>query len=131
MAIQPNMDELGNLIRHWAHYDTMLTTLNAQIRNVRALKGTYEAQVLERLREYKAENAIIQIAGGKISVVEDKHTQPLTFKSMETMLHAYFAQKPRPDETSEILRFIRTQRQTEISKGLKRYMSPGAGATAT
>jgi hypothetical protein len=126
MAIQPNMDELGNLIRHWAHYDTMLTTLNTQIRNVRALKGNYETQVLERLREYKAENAIIQIAGGKISVVEDKHTQPLTFKNMETMLHSYFSQKAgRPDETAEILRFIRTQRQTEISKGLKRYMTPG------
>jgi hypothetical protein len=125
MAIQPNMDELGNLIRHWAHYDTMLTTLNTQIRNVRALKGTYETQVLERLREYKAENAIIQIAGGKISVVEDKHTQPLTFKNMEAMLHSYFTQKGRTDETAEILRFIRTQRQTQISKGLKRYMTGG------
>ena len=127
MAIQPNADELANLIRHWAHYDTMLTTLNAQIRNVRTLKGNYEAQVLKRLREYNAENAIIQIAGGKISVVEDKHIQPINFKNMEAMMHAYFRQDPaRLDETANIISFIRKQRQTEVSKSLKRYMSPGA-----
>lgn len=125
MALQPNMDELGNLIRHWAHYDSMIATLNAQLRNTRGVKDSYESNILKRLREYNAENAIIQIVGGKITVVEEKHTQPLTFKSVEAMLHQYFAQKPgRIDETNDIVRFIRSQRQTNVSKGLKRYMNP-------
>jgi len=122
------MDELGNLIRHWAHYDTMLATLNKQIKNVREMRGNYEAQVLDRLRTYNAENAVIQIVGGRISVSEDKYTQPLSFKSLETMLHGYYRQKPgKPDDTKEILAYIRSQRQTQVSKCLKRT----ATATAT
>jgi pyruvate/oxaloacetate carboxyltransferase len=121
VAAQPNMDELGNLIRHWAHYDTMLATLNKQIKNVRDMKTSYEAQVLERLRLYNAENAVIQIAGGRLSVAEDKYTQPLSFKNLEGMLHGYYRQKPgKPDETKEILAYIRSQRQTHVSKCLKR-----------
>ena len=126
MALQPNMDELGNLIRHWAHYDTMLSTLNKQIKNVRDLKTSYEAQVLNRLRTYNAENAIIQIAGGRISVIDDKYTTPLSLKSLESILHAYYREKPgKPDETKDILNFLRTQRQTQVSKCLKRYVNAG------
>ena len=125
MAVQSqhNMDELGNLIRHWAHYDMMLAGLNKQLRNVRELRSKYEGQVLERLRNYNAENAIIQIVGGRISVTEDKYTQPLSFKSLESMLHQYYIKKGRADETAEIIQFIRSLRQTEVSKCLKRHMT--------
>ena len=125
MAVQSqhNMDELGNLIRHWAHYDMMLAGLNKQLRNVRELRSKYEGQVLERLRNYNAENAIIQIVGGRISVTEDKYTQPLSFKSLESMLHQYYIKKGRADETTEIIQFIRSLRQTEVSKCLKRHMT--------
>lgn len=131
VASQTNMDDLGDLIRHWAHYDMMLAGLNKKIRDVRELRAKYEGQVLERLRAYKAENAIIQIVGGRISVTEDKYVQPLSVKSLESMLHQYYTKKGRPDETSEILAFIRSQRQTEVSKCLKRHMTPAAGPGPT
>jgi pyruvate/oxaloacetate carboxyltransferase len=120
---QPNMDELGNLIRHWAHYDTMLTGLNKQTRDAREIRASYETQILERLRKYNAENAIIQIVGGRISVTQDKHVQPLSLKTVEAMLHQYYTHKGRPDETNEIINFIRGQRHTQISKCLKRHVT--------
>lgn len=127
MAVQSStqpMGDLGDLIRYWAHYDMMLAGLNKKIRDVRELRAKYEGQVLERLRAHKAENAIIQIVGGRISVTEDKYVQPLSFKNLESMLHQYYIKKGRPDETSEIVAFIRGQRQTEVSKCLKRHMTP-------
>jgi hypothetical protein len=128
MAVQtaPNMGDLGDLIRYWAHYDMMLAGLNKKIRDVRDLRAKYETQVLERLRIHKAENAIIQIVGGRISVSEDKYVQPLSFKSLESMLHQYYIKKGRTDETNEIVAFIRGQRQTDVSKCLKRHMTPSS-----
>ena len=118
------MGDMGDLIRYWAHYDMMLAGLNKKIRDVRELRANYERQVLERLRTLKAENAIIQIVGGRISVTEDKYVQPLSFKSLESMLHQYYTKKGRADETADIVAFIRNQRQTEVSKCLKRHMTP-------
>lgn len=120
-----NAEEVGNLIRHWVHYDTMLSTLNKQAKNVRELRNTYEAQVLQRLKAANAENIVIQIAGGRLLVGEEKHSTPLSFKTLETSLHQYFRQKPgHPDETAAIMRFIRSQRQVEVTKALKRQLGP-------
>lgn len=120
-----NAEEVGNLVRHWVHYDSMLTTLNKQAKNVRDLRNTYEEQILGRLRAANAENIVIQIANGRILVGEEKHSAPLSFRNLETTLHQYFRQKPgQPDETAAIMRFIRSNRQTEVSKCLKRQTGP-------
>ncbi len=119
-----NVEELGNLVRHWVHYDSMLTTLNKQAKNVRDLRNTYEDQILEKLKTNNSENIIIQVAGGRILVGEEKHSTPLSFKNLELTLHQYFRQKPgQPDETQAIMKFIRTQRITEVSKCLKRQVA--------
>jgi hypothetical protein len=125
MSIPPTaMEELGNSIRHWVHYDTMLATLNKQAKNVRDLRQVYEEQTLQKLKAANAENAIIQIAGGRVIVSEEKYTQPLSFKNLEIMLHQYYRQKHgAPDETTAILQFIRSQRQTQVSKCLKRQVT--------
>ena len=118
---QLNAEEVGNLIRHWVHYDSMITSLNKQAKNVRDLRNTYEQQILQRLRVANAENVVIQIANGRILVGEDKHSTPLSFRSLETSLHQYYRQKPgQSDETAAIMRFIRSQRQVEVTKCLKR-----------
>ena len=118
---QLNAEEVGNLIRHWVHYDSMITALNKQAKNVRDLRNTYEQQILQRLRLANAENVVIQIANGRILVGEDKHSTPLSFRNLETSLHQYYRQKPgQPDETAAIMRFIRSQRHVEVTKCLKR-----------
>lgn len=117
-----NLQELGNLIRSWVHYDDMVVTLNKQIQNVRKLRSNYEEQVLQRLSASRQSSAIIQMGDGKVTVVDEKQSQPLSFKALETLLHAYHLQKRKPlDETDEILKFIRAQREVHITKCLKRH----------
>ena len=117
----PNLETIGNLIRHWVHYDNSINALNKQIRNLRELKNNYESQVIKSLQETSMKNPVIQIEGGRILLGEDKAQQPLSYSMLEGMLNKYYAAKPgsRP-ETKEILKFIRDNRTSEVSTCLKR-----------
>jgi len=119
-----NLDTFGNLVRHWVHYDDAIVTMNKQMKNLRDLKQTYEAQVLRMIESMKMTRPVIQIAGGRLLVGEDKSQQPLSFTMLETMLDKYYAAKPgaRP-ETKEILKYIRENRTSQVTPCLKRHMT--------
>lgn len=120
-----NIQQIGNLVRFWVHYDNTLTELNKQTKQVRDMRKNYEAQILQGLKGVNMSHPVIQIAGGRLTVGEEKHTQPLSFKTLETLLHQYHRQKPgKPDDTKEILNFIRQNRTSEISEILKRTHTP-------
>jgi hypothetical protein len=72
----------------------------------------------------KMTRPVIQIAGGRLLVGEDKSQQPLSFTMLETMLDKYYAAKPgaRP-ETKEILKYIRENRTSQVTPCLKRHMT--------
>jgi hypothetical protein len=93
-AAPPNLETIGNLIRHWVHYDNSINALNKQIRNLRELKGNYETQVIKSLQETSMKNPVIQIEGGRILLGEDKAQQPLSYTMLESMLNKYYAAKP-------------------------------------
>lgn len=116
-----NLESIGNLIRHWVHYDNSIVAANKQIKNLRDLKSTYESQAIKTLQTSGMKNPVIQIDGGRILLGEDKASQPLSFTMLEGMLNKYYASKPgsRP-ETKEILKFIRENRTSEITPCLKR-----------
>jgi hypothetical protein len=117
-----NLESFGNLVKHWVHYDNTIASINKQIRNLRDLKHTYETQILQMISAAQMKQPIIQIAGGRLVVGEDKSHQPLTFSMLETMLDKYYASKPgsRP-ETKEILKFIRENRTSQATTCLKRH----------
>ena len=81
-----------------------------------------EDKIIRTLQGANYEHAVIQIAGGRILVNEERKSQGLTFKSLEDMLHEYFRQRPGPfqDETAAILKFIKGHRQVELVKRLKK-----------
>ena len=85
----PNLETIGNLIRHWVHYDNSINALNKQIRNLRELKNNYESQVIKSLQETSMKNPVIQIEGGRILLGEDKAQQPLSYSMLEGMLNKY------------------------------------------
>ena len=124
-----NMSELGSLVRYWVHYDTALTAANRQAQQARLSKEQYETKILDLLAAARYENAVIQIAGGRLQVNEERKTQSLTFKSLEEMLHEYFRQRPGPfqDETDSILKFIKGHRQVEHVKRLKKSVGAAGG----
>jgi hypothetical protein len=67
-------------------------------------------------------NAIIQIAGGRLTVHEEKHANPLTLQRLEELLHGYFQQRPpgSDDETSAIMSYIKANRGATIETKLKK-----------
>jgi hypothetical protein len=70
------------------------------------------------------EKPVIQIAGGRILVGEDKVQQAFTYTMLETMLNKYYASKPGSRvETKDILKFIREHRETQINPSLRRIMT--------
>lgn len=117
-----DMQSLGSLVRHWVHYDTQATVLSRQATQMRQARDEAEEKIIRTLQGANYEHAVIQIAGGRILVNEERKSQSLTFKSLEEMLHEYYRQRPGPfqDETAALLKFIKGHRHTETVKRLKK-----------
>ena len=121
-----NTQELGNFVRNWVHYDNLASSLSKQTQNARKVRDTFETTILDKLRVNNMENAVIQIQGGRLVVAEEKHNQPLTYTRIEEGLKAYYLEKqktsgrPVVDESASILRFLKSHREVEITKKLKK-----------
>jgi hypothetical protein len=117
-----NTNEIGELIRKWVYYDNLIQTFNKQLQNARKVRNTLETTVITKLQESKMENAIIQIGGGRLTVVDEKHGSPLSFKTLEANLHEYYLKKGGSDETAGIIAFLRKKRidDMNVTKTLKR-----------
>jgi hypothetical protein len=118
-----NTNELGNWVRNWVHYDNLALGLNRQATNARKVRDDYEDKIIGNLQQNHMENAIIQIAGGRLVINEERHSQPLTLHRIEEMLRAYYITKGaqgQMDETPMIMKFIKQQRGFEVNKRLKK-----------
>jgi hypothetical protein len=119
-----NLESFGNLVKHWVHYDNSIAAINKQIRNLRDLKHTYEKQILQMISAAQMRQPVIQIAGGRLIVSEDKTHQTLTFTMLESMLNKYYESKPgSKPETKEILKFVRENRTSQATPCLKRHVN--------
>jgi hypothetical protein len=127
-STQLDLSSLGNTVRKWVYYDSTVSALNKQAAQARQARDLCETEIIGTLRRNNYQNAILQIAGGRLSIAEEKHSQPLTFKSLEEHLHAYFQQKTPmvKDETGDILKFIKENRSMEVTQRLKKQMDPGS-----
>jgi hypothetical protein len=119
-----NTQELGFWVRNWVHYDNLATGLYRQTSNARKVRDEFEEKILETLRTTNMENAIIQIAGGRLVMHEERHNQPMTLGRLEEMLHSYYQSRSAPDDTQNIMRFIKKQRGYEVVKKLKKQTGP-------
>ena len=117
-----NKEDLSNLIRNYVHYDNLTSTLNKQTHNARIVRDDFEQRIITELRDKKMEHAIIQIVGGKLKIVEEKHNTPLNYKMLEESLHNYFHTKKISDDTSNIIKFVKGSREVETSFKLKKIL---------
>lgn len=116
-----NTQQLANLVRYWVHYDSIVAGLNKDVKQARDARAGYEAQIITMLRASNLQHPVIQIGGGRLILTEEKHQAPLSFKTLETLLHQYYRTRPGSrDETPEILKFIRANREVEVSTTLRR-----------
>ena len=128
MAQQPqghgqlNTNALADMIRSWVHFDNLSATFARQAQQARTARARWESQILDHLQKTKMTNAIIQIAGGRLTVHEEKHQQPLTLQRLEQLLHEYYGQRPpgSDDETSAVMAYIKQHRGSVVETRLKK-----------
>ena len=113
-------EDIANLIRNYVHYDNLVTNFQKQTQNARIVRDDFEKRIINDLKKNSMENAVIQIVGGKLKVVEEKHTSPLSFKSLEESLHHYYKDKKQTDDTSNIIKFVKEHREVETVSKLKK-----------
>jgi hypothetical protein len=121
---QMNTQELAFWVRNWVHYDTLASGLYRQTINARRVREEFETKILNSLKASNMENAVIQIAGGRLVIHEERHNQPLTLGRIEDLLHSYFVSKNLPDETQNMMKHFRKQREYEVHKKLKKQNGP-------
>ena len=117
-----NTQSLADMIRSWVHFDNLAATFTRQAQQARTARARWESQVIEYLHSTKMSNAIIQIAGGRLMLTEEKHANPLTLQRLETLLHEYFSKRPpgSDDETSDIMTYIKSNRGSTVETRLKK-----------
>jgi|UniRef100_A0A6C0DD65 hypothetical protein len=119
-----DMNELGNIVRYWVYYDDAIHKGNTEIRSLRAKRDKCELAMIQKLKTAKQEKAILQIAGGRLQIVEEKQMQNLCYKNLKEMLHEYYKQKTTPgikDETDEILQFLKSHRHAVTTERIRRH----------
>lgn len=109
----------ATIVRNWVHYDTLASNFYKQTLNARKIRSEYESQIQKNLVKQNMENAIIQVNGGKIGVVEERQPAPLTMLKIEELLHNYFRSHKQTDQTREILDYIRENRGMTSSKRIR------------
>ena len=119
---QIDLSTFANLVQGWVRSDMAVANYNKEVTRMRKERDVYEQQILRTLKDANHEKAVIQITGGKLVVADDKTTQPLTFTSLEEMLHSYFTSAGRRDETKEIVKYIKENRTVEHGLRLKRVV---------
>lgn len=119
---QLDTNRLAELVRTWVHFDNLAATFTRQAQQARTARSRSEVQIIENLKSSNMENATIQIAGGRLTINDERHANPLTLQRLESLLHEYFNQRPAgsEDETVEIMRYIKEHRGFTTETKLKK-----------
>ena len=115
-----NKEDVANLVRSYVHYDNLTSSLQKQTNNARIVRDEFENRIIKTLEEKNMKNAIIQIIGGKLQIVDEKKIASLTFNSLEESLHNYFIKNKQSDITTDLSRFIKSQRSVETVPKIKK-----------
>jgi hypothetical protein len=117
-----NTQSLADKIRSWVHFDNLAATFTRQAQQARTARARWESEVIEYLRKTNMVNAIVQIAGGRLTVSEEKHANPLTLQRLESLLHEYYSKRPpgSTDETADIMLYIKSNRGSTVETRLKK-----------
>ena len=117
-----NTQSLADKIRSWVHFDNLAATFARQAQQARTARARWESEVIDYLRNTNMANAIVQIAGGRLTVSEEKHANPLTLQRLESLLHEYYSKRPpgSTDETADIMMYIKSNRGSTVETRLKK-----------
>ena len=107
-------NDFASWVRNYVHYDNLTSQFTKQAGGARKLRDEFEDRIIQNLRTNNMQNAVIQIAGGRLQYTEEKSVPALNIPRLEHYLHAYFKQKGNGiDETENILRYIKVQKAND------------------
>jgi hypothetical protein len=115
--------DLVDAVRHWVHFDNLAESLQKQVSNARTMRNTFEDKILTHLETGAMKGATLQITGATLQKATRPKTTDLSWTFLETTLHDYFRAKGRPDETTAILEFLQSKRDTRSVPFLKKTAS--------
>jgi hypothetical protein len=117
---QQAQHELIESVRSWVHFDNLAESLNKQVTNVRNMRNTYEEKILKMLETTGMRNAVLQITGATLQRQTQVKPVDLSWSLLEEQLHEYYKLNRKPDETSQIVEFIKKHRGSKSTEYLKK-----------
>jgi len=113
-------EDVGEIVRNWVHYDNLTSTLSRQTTTARNLRDQYEKLLFDTLKEKGAQNAVIQISGGRLHFQEERRVLPITYERLQEGLAGYYNSAGKPDETPHIMGYLRKHKTIETNTKLKK-----------
>lgn len=115
--------ELVEQVRNYVHFDNLAESLAKQATNARAMRKQCEEKVLTMLETSGMRNAVLQINGATLQRETEVKQQDLSWSCLEEQLHNYYRSKGKPDETTQVVEFVRKNRPTKTSEYLKKSVA--------
>jgi len=107
---------LIDAVRNWVHFDNLCVMLTRQIATARSMRATFEERVLSLLGGTKR----LRIQGAFLEPTTKRTNINLNWTTLEESLHKYYESNKKPDETENILNFMRENRVTKSTLYLKK-----------
>jgi len=115
----PNQKEqFINNVKKWSIIESKLKTINEHTKNLRKAKNDLSESICQYMSDNNLADKKIAITEGELRMVDKKEYTPLTFTYIEQCLDNIIDNK---EQVESIMDYIREQRETTISKELRRF----------
>ena len=114
--------EIQEKIKKWVVLDNQQKKLNNQIKLLRDEKTELNNSIIDYFDSKNANYPTINISDGKLSFVETKQLNSITYKFLEECFVEYFrnSEISQSYDSEELLEFIKMKRGYNFNKSIKR-----------
>jgi len=113
---QQQQQQLVDAVRNWVHFDNLCNNLSKQTITARNLKSRYEEEVLKHMGTTKR----LRIAGAILEPSTKNTSATLNWTTLEEMLHKYYSDNKKTDETLALLKYLKDNRGQKTATFLKK-----------
>jgi hypothetical protein len=107
---------LIDAVRNWIHFDNLCTNLSKQMISARNLRNRYEEQVIQQMGKSKR----LRISGAILEPTTKNTSITLNWTTLEETLHKYYEDTKKPDETDNLLKYLKENRGQKSTVFLKK-----------
>jgi hypothetical protein len=111
-------EQFINNVKKWSLIDAKLKDINEHTKNLRKAKNDLSESICQYMSENNLADKKIATTEGELKMVDKKEYTPLTFSYIEVCLDNIIENK---EQVQSIMDYIREQRETTISKELRRF----------